>query len=105
MHRKYKAIDADLKDDVRQHINSIPRIEGHYPRKQSTRHYIERGKTLSNLYWDYKEGCIEKKPFADLVMNIIVFNYEFNVYFSPQRRTGAISARAITYQLKKTKIT
>lgn len=61
MHRKYKAIDADLKDDVRQQNNSIPRVESHYLRKQSTRQYIKGGKTLSNLHWDYKESCIEKK--------------------------------------------
>lgn len=42
MHRKYKAIDADLKDDVWQKINSIPRVESHYLRKQSTRQYIEK---------------------------------------------------------------
>lgn len=82
MHRKYKAIDADLKDDVRQQINSIPRVESHYLRKQATRQYIEGGETLSNLYWDYNESCIEKKKlFSNLVMNSIIFNYEFNIYF------------------------
>lgn len=99
MHRKYKANYADLKDDVRQHINSIQRIESHYLRKQSTRQYIEGGKTLSNLYGDYKEGCIEKKPYANLVRNSIIFNYEFNIYFFTPKKDQCDFLSPISYNL------
>lgn len=86
-HGKHKTVDENIKNGVRDHINSIPRVESHYLRKQSTREYIEGGKTISDLYRDYKEGCIQNdKPFANLVMYSRIFNYEFNLsFFIPKK--------------------
>ena len=36
-HLNHKKLDSDIKDGVRAHINSIPRIESHYLRSQTTR--------------------------------------------------------------------
>lgn len=47
-------LDDNLIQGVKDHINSIPRIESHYLRAQSTREFIEGGKTLIQLYRDYK---------------------------------------------------
>lgn len=47
-------LEDNLTQSVKEHINSIPRIESHYLRAQSTREFIEGGKTLAQLYRDYK---------------------------------------------------
>ena len=46
--------DPAIKDGVIDHINTIPRIESHYLRAQSTREFIEGGKSLADLHRDYK---------------------------------------------------
>lgn len=40
-------------DTVRKFISAIPRVESHYLRPQTTREFIEGGKTLTQLYDDY----------------------------------------------------
>lgn len=36
-HGHHKTVDQRIKDDIKDHINSIPRIESHYLRAHSTR--------------------------------------------------------------------
>lgn len=47
---KHRKISDELKTDVRKHIESIPRIESHYLRAQTTREYIAGGYSLSSLW-------------------------------------------------------
>ncbi|KAJ8964508.1 hypothetical protein NQ314_004796 [Rhamnusium bicolor] len=53
-HGKHRKIDDDIKNGVRAHINSIPRIESHYLRAQTSKEFIEGGKTIAELHRDYK---------------------------------------------------
>jgi len=55
---KHKTISDELKNEVRQHIDSIPRIESHYLQAQTTREYIAGGYSLSSLWRDYRDDCI-----------------------------------------------
>jgi len=50
-------LDDNLIQGVKDHINSIPRIESHYLRAQSTREFIEGGKTLIQLYQARSQRC------------------------------------------------
>lgn len=79
-------IADELLEGVRNHINTIPRIESHYLRKQTTREYIDGGKTLTDLYNDYKEECIKKKePFVKIHIYRKIFK-EFNIsFFIPKK--------------------
>lgn len=43
-----------MKDGVRNHIKSIPRIESHYLRAQTTKEFIDGGKTIADLHRDYQ---------------------------------------------------
>jgi len=43
-------LDDNLTRGIKDHINSIPRIESHYLRAQSTREFIKGDKTLKQLY-------------------------------------------------------
>lgn len=86
-HGHHSKVDPAIKDGVVAHINTIPRIESHYLRAQSTREFIEGGKSLADLHRDYKNECIEKNvPFANLTMYSRIFNNNFNIsFFTPKR--------------------
>lgn len=81
-HDKHPTVDPEIKDSVRNFIIAIPRVESHYLRAQTTREFIESGKSLADLYRDYKESreklCL---PFANAVMFNRIFNGEYNISF------------------------
>lgn len=53
-HKNHPTLDPAIKKSVFQIINSIPRIESHYLRAQTTREYIKRERSLADIYRDYK---------------------------------------------------
>ncbi|XP_060809417.1 uncharacterized protein LOC132903927 [Amyelois transitella] len=80
-------VSAELLATVKRHIDSIPRIESHYLRQQTSREYIEGGKTLTDLYRDYKKDC-EKNGSDYVKINIYrkVFKEDFNIsFFTPKK--------------------
>lgn len=86
-HGNHKQVDPQVKENVRRHINSIPRIESHYLRHQTTREFIEGGKTITDLYRDYKEECIRSNiPFVHRNIYSQIFYNEFNLsFFIPKK--------------------
>lgn len=46
-------LDPNLKEDIKNHINSIPRIESHYVRSTTQRENIDGCKTITQLYKDF----------------------------------------------------
>lgn len=86
-HNSHKTVDSSVKESVRQHINSIPRIESHYCRANSKRQYIEDGKSISDLHRDYVKEQKEKGlPYANYLMYYHIFNDEFNIsFFQPKK--------------------
>lgn len=88
------AIDSDHRGrkigkgvSVKDHINSIPRIESHYLWAQSTREFIEGGKTLTQLYRDFKAlSEANNKSFVKESMYRYIFNTQFNIsFFTPKK--------------------
>lgn len=43
-HNAHPSLDPAIKDGIRKHIDSIPKIESHYCRTDTTRVYIDGGK-------------------------------------------------------------
>nr|CAH7732169.1 unnamed protein product [Callosobruchus chinensis] len=86
-HGKHPKLDAAIKDGVRNHINSIPRVESHYARSNTTKQFIEGGKTIADLHRDYLLLCEEKKiPSVNYNMYSKIFNEEFNLsFFVPKK--------------------
>ncbi|CAG5040048.1 unnamed protein product [Parnassius apollo] len=68
-HGNHKKVDESIKQAVRDHINSIPRIESHYIRKDSSREYIDGGKCLADLHADYKAQCLEQGDRCELCVS------------------------------------
>lgn len=86
-HHGHHKLPDGIKESIRNHINSIPRIESHYLRQQTTREFIEGGKTISDLHRDYVEECKRNnKPHGNYVMYAKIFNTEFNLgFFVPKK--------------------
>ncbi|KAG5882972.1 hypothetical protein JTB14_026430 [Gonioctena quinquepunctata] len=54
-HGHQPTVDPEIEESIKTFINSIPRIESHYLRAQTTREFIESSKCLADLYRDYEE--------------------------------------------------
>lgn len=75
-HGKHSVIDPTIRQGVHDFINSIPRIESHYLRAQSSREYIDGGKSIAGLHRDdYVAECERKN---EISANLTLFSRIFN---------------------------
>lgn len=80
-------IDAETKANITRHINSFAKVESHYLRAQSSRHYIDGSLTLSEMYRLYVIDCQEKSlTHAKKHFYCSVFNTEFNIGFHQPKK-------------------
>lgn len=86
-HGNHNKLDHSLIDGVKNHINSIPRIESHYLRNQTTREYFEGDLNITTLYRLYKEQCIQSGDnYVKKCIYERVFNSDFNIgFFKPKK--------------------
>jgi hypothetical protein len=86
-HNHHPTIDPQIRQSVKDFINSIPRIESHYLRAQTTREYIASDKSLADIYRDYKKLREEDGlPVATTSTFTRIFNTEFNIsFFVPKK--------------------
>ncbi|CAH2092428.1 unnamed protein product [Euphydryas editha] len=86
-HGKHPRLDENITNGVKAFIRAIPKIESHYIRANSKRHYIDGSKTISDLHRDYVEKCkIENVPFASYVTFYRIFTQDFNIsFFVPKK--------------------
>lgn len=86
-HGHHKKVNPLIKDSVRQHIDSIPRVESHYTRSHTNRDYIPGDKSLADLHRDYVKLQESKgQASANLMMYSRIFNNEYNIsFFIPKK--------------------
>jgi len=81
-HGNQPTIDPQIKQSVLDFINTIPWIESHYLRAQTTREFISSDKCLADLYRDYKSTRENNGlPFATVSTFNRIFNTDFNISF------------------------
>ncbi|KAF2902224.1 hypothetical protein ILUMI_03959 [Ignelater luminosus] len=56
-HGNQLKLPEDIKEEVRKHINSIPKVKSHFCRAQAKKEYIEGVKSMADLHRDYVELC------------------------------------------------
>lgn len=67
-------------NSVREHINSIPRVESHYLRANTTREFVDGGLCIAEMYRHYQEMQNNaNKPAANYDTYARIFNVEFNI--------------------------
>jgi len=62
-HDKHIKVDENIKEGIRQHISSIPKIESHYARSDTSKHFIDGSK---DIHRGYEADCkIKNVPFVN----------------------------------------
>ena len=86
-HGKHSKTDPEILDSVRSHINSIPRIESHYVRSDTTREFIDGGLSIAEMHRNYSsERSFASLPAANYDAYMRIFNTEFNIgFFVPKK--------------------
>lgn len=86
-HENHIKVPEFIKYRIKTYIESIPRIESHYCRRNTTREFIDGGKTLSQIHRDYVDECkSEYLPYANYQLFSRIFNEEFNIsFFTPKK--------------------
>ncbi|XP_055904460.1 uncharacterized protein LOC129940227, partial [Eupeodes corollae] len=86
-HNGHITVGANIIQDMKDHINSIPRIESHYLRAQTTREYIDGSRTITELYRDYMDNQKQNnKSYGKFNKFYEIFNTEFNIsFFKPKK--------------------
>lgn len=68
-------IELTRKETVRQHINSFPRVEAHYCRKDTKKEYLDSELSLAEMYMLYKV-TVDKSLFTDLFSTLsLIWNF------------------------------
>ncbi|KAJ8713334.1 hypothetical protein PYW07_013704 [Mythimna separata] len=80
-------VDENIKNGVKSFIEAIPKIEPHYIRANSRRHYIDGSKVITDLHRDYVAECKSKNvPFANYLMFYRIFTQDYNIsFFIPKK--------------------
>ncbi|CAK1602117.1 unnamed protein product [Parnassius mnemosyne] len=84
-HAHHNQVNPEIMQSVRDHINSVPRIESHYTRANTTREFIDGGLTVKELHRNYvsSRGTM---PSATFDTYYRIFNTEFNLsFFVPKK--------------------
>ncbi|XP_045778740.1 uncharacterized protein LOC123876489 [Maniola jurtina] len=83
---QHKVLD-EVVQGIKNHIDSIPRIESHYLRQQTSREFIDGGKNLMDLYRDYKKMCEDEgKPAGEQHTYRKIFKQDYNIsFFIPKK--------------------
>ncbi|CAG9814696.1 unnamed protein product [Phaedon cochleariae] len=86
-HGRQMKIDQEILESVRFHINSIPRVESHYLRANTTREFIDGGLSIAEMHRHYKaERKSDNKQAANYDTYARIFNTEFNIGFFVPRK-------------------
>lgn len=86
-HGNQPKMNETIRNRVTDHINRIPKIESHYTRKNTTKHYIEGGRTITDIYNDYLSNCKKDNvSFCNFNYFYNIFTNEFNLsFFQPKK--------------------
>lgn len=80
-------LDNDMIKAVKEHIESIPKVESHYLRANTSRLFIDGGLTIAELHRNYSEIQIQNnKPTVNYDAYQRIFNKDFNIgFFKPKK--------------------
>ena len=86
-HGNHKTVDEDIRKGIKDHINSIPRVESHYLRAHTTRSFIDGSRSIADIHRDYVQHCKENDlPFGNYTLFYRIFTEEFNIsFFTPKK--------------------
>ena len=79
---KNNVVPQEVKDGIRQHINSLPRVESHYNRANTKKECLADGLNITILYEEYVKKCEEAGTTpGKLHLYCQIFNTDLNIAF------------------------
>lgn len=86
-HTNHKKFDEEIRKSVEDHIKSIPRIESHYVRNDTTREFIDGGLSVADMHRNYAEQRNSiGASVASYNFYYEIFNTKFNIGFFVPRK-------------------
>ncbi|XP_050504407.1 uncharacterized protein LOC126883199 isoform X1 [Diabrotica virgifera virgifera] len=84
-HEPSNKIAANVRNDIREHIQKFPCVESHYSRNKSQRMYLGSHLNISIMYRCFYEECVERQIPKEYIpkqwLYNEIFNSEFNLAF------------------------
>lgn len=79
---KHSKLEKEIIESVCTHINSVPRVESHYVRSNTSREFIDGGLTIAEMHRNYESlRKLADKPSANYDAYSRIFNTDFNIGF------------------------
>lgn len=79
-HTNHKQPDPAIREGIKKHIDSIPRIESHYLHANTSRQFIDGSRILADIYRDNVAACKERKEnYGSYTIFYQIFNRDFNI--------------------------
>lgn len=83
-HEKQCTLEPEVIQAVKDHIESIPRVESHYLRASTSRQFIDGGLTVAELHRNYSETT--EQAYCELRRLLTNFQTRFyNGFFKPKK--------------------
>ncbi|CAH0716233.1 unnamed protein product, partial [Brenthis ino] len=92
-HGNHKKTDPELVQSVKDHINSVPRIESHYLRANTSREFIDGGLTIAELHRNYKtqRSSLQKEAVTyDVYAKIFKTDFNISFFFIKERSVRSV---------------
>lgn len=86
-HGNHCTVDERIREKITSHIQSIPKVESHYTRANTTRTFIDGSKSIAEIHRDYVANCKEEGlPFGNYTLFHRIFTKEHNIsFFTPKK--------------------
>ena len=86
-HGNHCTVDERIREKITSHIQSIPKVESHYARANTTRTFIDGSKSIAEIHRDYVANCKEEGlPFGNYTLFHRIFTEEHNIsFFTPKK--------------------
>ncbi|CAK1598166.1 unnamed protein product [Parnassius mnemosyne] len=86
-HKNHAKVDDTIRKAIKEHIDSIPRMDFHYCRATSSKEYIDGGRSIVDIHKDYIEICKSKNiPYGNYTLFYRIFTEEYNIsLFQPKK--------------------
>ena len=86
-HGNHKTVDEDIRNNIKNHTNSIPRVEIHCLRANTTRTFNDGSRSIADIHRDYVQNCKDNNVlFGNYPLLYRIFVEEFNIsVFTPKR--------------------
>lgn len=86
-HSNHPKVDESIRSAIKAHIESIPKIESHYTRANTSKEFIDGSRSIAEIHKDYVDICKSKNvPYGNYMLFYKIFTEEFNIsFFKPKK--------------------